>query len=496
MLYSKTLFPRPTPEPIAAPLYTEWELIASICRCSFYQFLREFWDTVISETPVWNWHIEYLCDELQMLAEDVFAGCPKEYDLVINISPGTTKSTICSVMFPAWCWIRMASAKFICGSYAHSLAIDLSRKCRDVIKSDKYQKCFPNVLIREDQDSKEYFVNTAKGSRYSVGVGGSVMGMHGHFIIIDDPLDPQEALSTADMNTANHWMNEVVSRRKVSLSITPTILIMQRLHQNDPTGNRLDRRGDRSPVMHICIPAELADNISPPELKAHYSVDGLMDPVRLGRQQLNEAYDELLEYGYAGQYMQNPIPRGGAMFITDMLKVGRPNGDFKSVVRYWDKAGTQGGGAFTVGLKMGLDEFNHYWILDVVRGQWNTHIREQKILAVAREDGPSVRIGLEQEPGSGGKESAEATMERIAQKLGRLAFINKVGKADGDKEARAEPFSVQVNAGNVWLMESHWNRVYIDELRYFPRSKFKDQVDSSSGAFNYLRKPLITVGGL
>jgi len=77
-------------------------LEAQICRESFYEFVKRMWFEVVPEIPVWNWHIKYLCDELQTVAENQFEGHRREYDLIINIPPGTTKSTICSVMFPMW----------------------------------------------------------------------------------------------------------------------------------------------------------------------------------------------------------------------------------------------------------------------------------------------------------------------------------------------------------------------------------------------------------
>ncbi len=112
----------------------EYDLVASICRESFFDFVKEFWEEVIADTPVWNWHIPYLCGRLQRVAERVFEGKKREKNLVINIPPGTTKSTICSVMYPAWIWTRMPHARIIGASYSLlPVASDLSRKNRDII---------------------------------------------------------------------------------------------------------------------------------------------------------------------------------------------------------------------------------------------------------------------------------------------------------------------------------------------------------------------------
>jgi hypothetical protein len=117
----------------------EYELAADVCRESFFEFVKEFWTEIIPETPVWNWHIPYLCNQMQKIAERVFQGLPKRYDLLVNIPPGTTKSTIISVMFPAWVLTRMPTARIIVATHTDKLGLDLSRKSRDLVKSERYQ---------------------------------------------------------------------------------------------------------------------------------------------------------------------------------------------------------------------------------------------------------------------------------------------------------------------------------------------------------------------
>lgn len=466
------------------PCFSEENIVASICRESFFEFVKEFWDTVIAEEYTHNWHVEYLCNELQRVAERVFKNLPKEYDLVVNISPGTTKSTIASVMFPAWCWTRKTHMRFICGSYTHALALDLSRRSRDVVRSDKYRRVFPHIELRKDQDTKGFFQNNHKGTRFSVGTGGSVTGMHGHFLIIDDPLDPNGALSEADLKAANNWMRETLPSRKVDKSIAATILIMQRLHQNDPSSVMVKDEN----VKHICLPAVLTEHIRPPKMRHKYK-DGYMDPVRLGEKALEEQRKKLGEFAYAGQYLQHPVPRGGGMFKPERLQIDVPHKIIRKV-RYWDKAGTQDGGAYTVGAQLGVDTAGRYWILDIVRGQWSSDRREEVILSTASIDGRAVEIGIEQEPGSGGKESAESTVRRLA------GYVVRTDRPTGDKIYRADPFSVQVNGGNVRMAAGNWNTPFIDEMTYFPNSTYKDQIDACSGAFAMLTKPRYNVGAL
>lgn len=380
------------------------ELEASICRESFKDFVVRFWHVVVPEQLHWNWHMDVICEHIQEAAERVFRNEPKKWELVVNIPPGTSKSSIASIFFPAWIWTRMITARCICASYSYPLAMDLSRKSRDVIISEKYKRLFGDVGIREDQNAKGHFANEKGGMRYAAGTGGSVTGFHGHFLIVDDPLDPQEAVSEASLLTANRWVSETLPSRKVNKEVTVTILIMQRLHQNDPSVVILKRAEEGVPVKHIKLPAEIQglgfDQVRPRKYARMYK-DGLLDPNRISRKVLQNALVELGQYGYAGQMLQSPVPLGGGMFKADKIRIESPPpfADFVRIARAWDKSGTEAGGAYSCGVKMARDNRGRFWILDVVRGQWDSGRREQFIKQIAMIDSRKIPIWVEQEPG-------------------------------------------------------------------------------------------------
>ena len=317
-------------------------VVAHLCRRRFSEFVREFWPEVpgAGEYPEWNWHMDVVCDELQKVAERVFRGLPKEYDVVLNISPGTSKSTLCSILFPAWTWTRMPSCRILSATHTDMLALDLAAKSRTVVKSEKYQSCFPDVVLRSDQDTKSYFANTKGGDRMTCTVGGkSPMGFHAHFIIPDDPIDPKKVMSELELKTAKEFMTQIIPTRKVDKAVSVIFLVMQRLHEEDPAGVMLERNaGDPGAVRHVCLPAELAENVTPPELKSFY-VDGLMDPRRLGRPVLTEIKKTLSAYAYAGQFGQNPVPLGGGMFKDFYFNQRVKAAPYQAKrIRYWDRA--------------------------------------------------------------------------------------------------------------------------------------------------------------
>lgn len=282
------------------------------CKRSFYEFFLEFWGVVVPDTPlVDNWHIKWLCDLAQEHLELVVERKPKKHDIIINIPPGTSKSTIISVMFPVYCWVRKPSLKIITASYGSALSLENADKSRMLLKSDKFIKFFPEVRIMKEADTKSNYKTTAGGTRFVTSVEGSVIGMHGDILIWDDPIKAEDANSDTKMNSANYWLDKSFSTRKTDKKISLTIGIMQRIHEQDPTGWILQQEGRK--VFHVCIPAIVTKDLNPPELKKFY-VNGYFDPVRLDEETLAEQRATLGSFGYAGQMLQSPKPIDGGIW--------------------------------------------------------------------------------------------------------------------------------------------------------------------------------------
>jgi predicted phage terminase large subunit-like protein len=482
----------------------------ALTKGSLYYFIQYFWDTYSQDPFVGNWHIEYLCKELEEIARRVAAGEKKKYDLIINISPGSTKTATVSIFFPVWCWVNWYWMKFITSSHGDKLSLESAEFSRDVIKSDKFQILFPDIAIKQDKDVKSNFrvvrkeyVNVGRaprihsgGGRVSTSVDARITGFHAHIIIPDDIIDPRRAISEVGLTNAQEHL-KALATRKTSKEVSATIMIMQRLAQEDPTGWWLEQ--DPEGVKQICIPGEIRNYkkyLKPPELEKYY-IDDLMDPKRMSWESLASLKKILGQYGFAGQVGQNPTPPGGGMFKMDNVQViDRLNSDINIVrtVRYWDKAATEGGtGARSAGVKLSLLKNGKIVIHDSRKGRWATEERERNIKATTEADALECSatgtgtgkarpytVGIEQEPGSGGKESAEATIKNLR------GFHVVSDRPTGDKAFRADPFSVAVNIGDVIAIRGEWWNDFKQEFELFPLGAYKDQVDAGSAAYNML----------
>jgi predicted phage terminase large subunit-like protein len=194
----------------------------------------------------------------------------------------------------------------------------------------------------------------------------------------------------------------------------------------------------------------------------------------------------LTEASWESIYQQNPIVVGGGMLPVEKLRV-IPQFDRSKIlttVRYIDKAAsTTEDAAYTAGVRMHSMSDGTFVISHVFRGQWSALEREEKIKAWTETDASefnAYQVHVEQEPGSGGKESAERTIRMLA---GYAVFADKV---TGDKVVRCDPFAAQVQGGNVSLVAGAWVTDFLDECEVFPAGKWKDQVDAAAGAFSKL----------
>ncbi len=461
-----------------------------------HDFVRQAWHVIEPEEPfVDGWHIKALCEHLEAVAD----GRIKQ--LLVNVPPGTMKSLLVCVFWPAWVWITKPGKRFMFSSYAENLSLRDSMRTRDLVVSEWYQNRWPTQL-KEDQNAKGRFDTSAGGWRMVGSITGKGTGEHPDFNCVDDPHNVLQAESDAERQTVTRWFEGVYCTRGEVRNVK-RVLVMQRLHALDCAGVALGKGG----WTHICLPMKY----EAPELQPDGTTKPRMLPTPLGFQDPRTKDGELLWpakysaekvanlevnlglYNTAGQLQQRPSPRGGGKFQREWFRIITAVPKLNRLVRYFDKAGTKGGtGAETAGVLMGefTDEGaglaamrKKFVVLDVIAGRWQAAEREAVIKQTALADKGKwgyVETWVEQEPGSGGKESAESTVANLD------GFTCHVEKVTGSKEVRAEPMASAASVGKVLIYVGAWNAEFLDELSMFPMGKLKDQVDGASGAYNKL----------
>lgn len=419
--------------------------------------------------------MEELCNELQDMAERVVARKPKKYDLLVNIPPGTTKSSIATIVFPPWCWIMDSKLRFITGSYSKEISIEHAIFSRDIIKSEKYQRLFPDIRIRKDKDRKTNYVNTAGGMRTATSVGGAITGKHAHIIIVDDPLNPKEAMSDVERKNANKWLDQTLSSRKVDKSITPTIMIMQRLHDNDCSGHWLKKKDKR--LKHICLPARETSYISPAKWADNYE-DGLLDTKRLDDNVLKEFKEDMGSYAFAGQMMQSPIPLEGAGIVKPQeFYEGGVDLNFCKCYGYIDLAISKEETAdWTAVVTIAKHKDTGRLYVVEPRRLRGSPTEQMELVFELHKRYNYVAFGVES------VQYQRAFAEWLRTESARRDQYIPVVEMDvtRDKVTRAMEVSPYIENGTVVF--SRGNVDYINELEYFPKGEHDDWVDATVGA--------------
>lgn len=478
------------PKSLASLIADSEPILDEIARREFVEYIYR-----INPSLKRCWWQDDAASSLQQFYLDLVSGVrPK---LVIEAPPQHGKSELI-VLFISWLAGKDPEIRTIYTSFSERLGVRANLKLQRLYDSDIYQRIFPDTRISgrnsvtvsgqklrnreilEYIDRDGYFRNTT--------VGGSITGEGLDLGVIDDPLKGRkEANSITVRNSVWDWFTDDFFTRFSECG--GLLAILTRWHVDDPIG-RLIKQDPSIKVLKYPALSDADAKLMAHDPRAPSSNLPLM-PEHKSLDFLLERKSVMAKSRWLSLYQQSPIIEGGGMFkVENFSIVDAAPSNLKMVVRYWDKAGTEDGGCNTAGVKMASLPDGRFIVLDVVKGQWSAMNREKRIKQTAETDGHSVTVWIEQEPGSGGKESAEATVRNLA------GFKIKVERVTGDKIERAMPYSAQVEAGNILLLRGDWNSDFISEHENAPNGTFKDQWDAAGGAFNKLAGSRYTLDNL
>lgn len=449
------------------------------CIDNYYTFFRTFWDVVSPDAYQGNWHIPAICGVLQKNGERLARKEPKDKDIVINLPPGESKSTMVTVLWPVWLWLKNPSLSIISSSYSYGLSVELSRKSKDVIKSDNFQFLFGDYFVKKfgkelrlTKDSETLWENNYGGLRIATSTGGTITGKHGDLILRDDPINPEQAESEAYRTRALRFNNKTLSMRKRDKKVTLTVTIMQRLHQNDQTGYEL--KNNRESIYHVCLPAELSDNVRPKEWRKHYK-NGLLDEKRLPRKVLDESRKVLGGLGYSGQMQQSPTTPGGNILKKRWFYTipAPPEGmlwDMFLDTAYTEKTKNDPTGFLVVGYDIAGRRIIVQWFGSEYL-EMPALLKRIPVVMEQNQCSPASMVYVE--PKASGKSVKQ--MIRANTLINITEIKNKLVQAS--KTERANYIAPFAESGRIALVEGNWNEAFLDELAGFPTADHDESID-------------------
>ncbi len=408
--------------------------------------------------------------------------------LMVSMPPRHGKSMLVSQHFPCWALGRDPERQIVQSGYAIDIALEHSRKARDLFASDKMTRLFPGVrhapsregqrnVAVERQAAQEW--GTRQGGRYyAVGVGGGLTGRGADIAIIDDPVkNREEAESPRLRQTIWDWYRSTLYTR-----LSPTgavVLVMTRWHPDDLAGRILANAAESGEEWEVVRMPAIDPDGQP------------LCPIRWPLEKLESIRSAIGRHEWSALYQQDPVVRGGNMFEMGGIQLHRSLREFPDTryVRFWDLASTTRERAsddpdYTAGTLVGLTHANgmpHLWVSDVVAGQWEAPMRNHRILRTAERDGPTVPVLVESVAGY------KDTYTTLRDILRGKRSVHKVS-VSSDKAVRAAPLEPIFEAGNVHFLRAPWNPIAMRQFEEFPSGAHDDVVDAVAGAYHHLQK--------
>ncbi|APR98534.2 terminase [Wolbachia endosymbiont of Folsomia candida] len=501
---------------------------------NFLKFIELCFQTVVPGCEYNDYkYIKVIADRLEA------ASVGKVRRVIFNMPPRSMKSICISVAWPAWILGNQPTARIIVASYSQNLSEKHSLDTRCIMQSDWYKELFPEVKLSKDQNTKYKFQTLQRGFRIATSVGGTLTGEGGDFIIMDDPLNPAQALSETFRKRAKNWCDQTLITRLNDRKKGVIVLVMHRLHMEDLTGHLLSK--PKNIWHHICLPmiSEKAETIyssktaptfpviSPPSSPVipapsfpvipardagiqknnehrsqcrstgmtPYCSTGMMPPTEIlysreegqllypldgGKEEVEMIKIELGSYAFAAQYQQNPLPLSSGIIKQEWLKRYKNFPDNLShVTQSWDTAvSTSDASDFSVCTTWAKIE-NKFYLLDVYRAKLEYPKLKEQVLSLESRWAPHA-ILIE----------AKTSGQQLSQELKIISDLPIIEIVPhNDKLTRFHQIVPIIESGRVFLPhQAGWLSDFEYEVMIFPEARHDDQVDSMVQYLQWVRK--------
>lgn len=493
------------------------EVRAERARRSLKEYIQEAWHVVEpSTTFVSGWHLEAICEHLEAISAGEIR------NLVVNVPPRHMKSLAVSVFWPTWEWINRPELRYIYSAYGQDLSVRDALKSRRLILSPWYQEHYGNNFsLTSDQNQKTRYDNDKTGYRIATGVGGMATGEGGDRLILDDPHKLADTHSDPAREEAIRFWNETMSTRGNDPETVAKVVIMQRVHERDVTGDILDKMEEGGEHYEMLVlPAQYEPSVQLDLMKLNRlgwedprkEQDELLWPQRFSKQSISDLQVSLGDSA-SGQLQQRPTDISGGIFdrewwamqnrwnqaMRDYIPASNePPNPNKVVARWisWDMAlkdkSTSAYNAMTV------FELTADYHVDV-RYAWRDKLSFPKLIPIISDtayqwnyDGKLYGVVVEDK--AHGITALQTIEESTDQWLKDMMIAFPVHQS---KEVRWNQAAAWARNGCVRLpepsAEHQWLHAYEEELYSLPNAAYKDWSDTFAQGVVYL-EPTISQG--
>lgn len=482
----------------ALPRISDAEYADALYRTKFDAFAERAF--VVVEPSIkyeWNWHLGCIAEHL----EAMYAG--EITRLIINLPPRSLKSYLVSASYPAWVMGKRPETKFINTSYGITVVEQNARNCRRIMGDKWYEDLFPGTRISSDMDRQMHFETTRRGQYYAATALSPITGIGCDYMCLDDPIKPMEAFSDTIRHSTNQNIRTTLLNRFNDRRVGKLLLVMQRAHEDDPTGNLMKDGG----FTLVKLPAEARSQIVIKLKDKTWTMQpgDLLFPQRLGRKELDAIRIDMTELNYAGQFLQDPVPIGGGEFKPEWPQYYASGACKPKEMNICILADPAGGddlnkkkrklSDWTTMMVVGLANDGNRYLLDAIRDRLNPTERVDMLFALHRKwlalSGRGLKVGYEHY-------SMQSDIHYIRKKMQDEAYNFALIELGGQtmKEERIRQLIPDLQNGRWFFPQS---LIYVDgegrrfdlvqelvssEMGNFPRARFDDMLDALSRIYS------------
>ena len=459
-------------------------------KTDFLTFVKLMAPSLVSDFRMGS-HIKVISNKLKELED----GEVKR--LMVFLPPRSSKSVICSKLFPAWYIGRNPTHEILTVSHSDQLSSDFGRSVRDLVNAEEFNKIFTGVQLRSDVRAAGKWKTNQGGTYYAAGVRSQIAGRGAHIAILDDVMSEEDAFSDSGRRYIKEWYPAGLRTRLMPNG--SIVIINTRFHYDDLCGWLLKQQEDMSeyetiPWEVIKIPAwldeEAADLL---ELPVGGSYFPEWKPKEILEIDENEIRASNGSRYWNSLYMQDPTPEEGGLIKKKWLQSWEdddpPSCDF--IIQTYDTAfSTRTTADFSVIQTWGI--FNVY---DQDEQGYESYVANLILLGniKGRFEYPELRklaqkLYNDHRPDVCMVEK-KASGQSLIQDMRRAGLPVMEYNPDRDKIARVYAASPIMEAGRVWIPKNKkWSEDLIEELIRFPNAAHDDQVDALTMAIHYMKE--------
>lgn len=504
------------------------EVAAEEARRSLRLFCRRGWGKLQPQPPIWNWHLDALCDHLAYvtLGEIRF--------LMVSMPPRLSKTMTCTVEWPAWHWLHEPGEQFLTAGVDDQLARDAAILSRRLIESEWYQTQYPGeIALYDDENTAGMYRNRKGGYRMIGSLQGRITGVGGSVQILDDPHDAKKVESDTVRHNALAWHDNAWRSRVNNPDQAKKVYVGQRTHDNDIFGHVLEQEGSR--WCHLILPMEynpakrtitflnkgdgpIKDSKPIFEDPRTLSLE-ILDPKRMSAKTVNAEKRIVSEAAWQAQYNQAPTGQGGLILKRHWWRpwiqpewranagTERPMPRFDQILQIWDTAledDEMKDNDFSACTTWGTFDYTEQFLdkergkpvtgetrtclmlLDAVQERYAYPDLRKKAIELNLEFAPDL-ILIEKKV-SGHSLVQELRKKRLPVKAVLLSGSSGRGGREGDLVARANSASLMLEKGCVWYPPRPFSYAVMEECSKFPNGDHDDYVSTCVIAWMYARR--------